>query len=171
MSVFDDHSDNQTPAQLFESQIRVTHNNVTESTSKVKEDIDVFRYRDSSDEWSDEALLIKRLTRRLDFMIVPALFLLFCVNFLDRVNIGQAKLEGLLGDINIVRGVIQKPRTINSTQSDHQFQICLTVFYVSYVSAEYFSAKPSYTVQIASEVGACWHSLQPSHSLRYPGTC
>ncbi|TIA84049.1 hypothetical protein E3P98_00426 [Wallemia ichthyophaga] len=43
---------------------------------------------------------------RLDLMIVPALFFLFCVNFLDRVNIGQAKLEGLLGDLNIIASEI-----------------------------------------------------------------
>ncbi|TIB93662.1 hypothetical protein E3Q19_00860 [Wallemia mellicola] len=123
MSVFDDHSDNQTPAQLFQSQIRVKNTSTpsVDNTSKVKEDIDQFRYRDSTDERTDEEILVKRLKRRIDWHIVPALFLLFCVNFLDRVNIGQAKLEGLLTDIHI---------------NDYQFEICLTVFYVSYIASE-----------------------------------
>ncbi|TIA93372.1 hypothetical protein E3P99_00216 [Wallemia hederae] len=105
MSEFDDHSDRHTPAQLFQSQIRVTHSAITDNSSKVKEDIDEFRYRDSSEEPSDEANLIRKLSRRLDWTIIPALFFLFCVNFLDRVNIGQAKLEGLLEDTKIVLGL------------------------------------------------------------------
>ncbi|EOR04993.1 hypothetical protein J056_000358 [Wallemia ichthyophaga EXF-994] len=112
MSAFDDHSDNQKQAHPCDT---------NKDHFKRNEEIDSFKYRDSSEENNDNILLIKRITRRLDLMIVPALFFLFCVNFLDRVNIGQAKLEGLLGDLNI---------------SDYQFEICLTVFYVSYIASE-----------------------------------
>lgn len=93
MSAFDDHSDNQKQAHPRDT---------NKDHFKRNEEIDSFKYRDSSEENNDNILLIKRITRRLDLMIVPALFFLFCVNFLDRVNIGQAKLEGLLGDLNIV---------------------------------------------------------------------
>lgn len=44
----------------------------------------------------------KRLLRRIDLHLVVILALIFTVNFLDRVNIGQAKLDGLMDDINLV---------------------------------------------------------------------
>lgn len=44
----------------------------------------------------------KRLLRRIDLYLVVILALIFTVNFLDRVNIGQAKLDGLMDDINLV---------------------------------------------------------------------
>ncbi|TIB19087.1 hypothetical protein E3P92_00284 [Wallemia ichthyophaga] len=97
MSAFDDHSDNQKQAHPRDT---------NKDHFKRNEEIDSFKYRDSSEENNDNILLIKRITRRLDLMIVPALFFLFCVNFLDRVNIGQAKLEGLLGDLNIIASEI-----------------------------------------------------------------
>ncbi|TIA88206.1 hypothetical protein E3P99_02748 [Wallemia hederae] len=65
--------------------------------------------------------LRKTLLRRIDLHVVGILALIYAVNFLDRVAIGQAKLEGMLEDIGI---------------SDHQFQIALTVFFVSYITSE-----------------------------------
>lgn len=37
----------------------------------------------------------KRLLRKVDLHVVPALFALFLLAFLDRVNIGNAKIFGL----------------------------------------------------------------------------
>ena len=44
----------------------------------------------------------KTLLRRIDLHVVGILALIYAVNFLDRVAIGQAKLEGMLQDIGIV---------------------------------------------------------------------
>lgn len=46
------------------------------------------------------------------------LALLFLCSFLDRTNVGNAKIYGLEKDLNI---------------SDHQYDIGLTVFYLTYV--------------------------------------
>jgi hypothetical protein len=37
----------------------------------------------------------KKLLRKVDLHVVPALFVLFLLAFLDRVNIGNAKIFGL----------------------------------------------------------------------------
>jgi hypothetical protein len=50
--------------------------------------------------------------------ILPMLALLFLCSFLDRTNVGNAKIYGLEKDINI---------------TDKQYDIGLTVFYLTYV--------------------------------------
>ncbi|EIM24103.1 MFS general substrate transporter [Wallemia mellicola CBS 633.66] len=69
----------------------------------------------------NEDAIRKRLLRRVDWNVVGILVFIYAVNFLDRVAVGQAKLEGMLEDINV---------------SDKQFQIALTVFYISYMVSE-----------------------------------
>lgn len=44
----------------------------------------------------------KRLLWKMDFRIVPPLFVLFLMAFLDRVNIGNAKIQGLTTDLHMV---------------------------------------------------------------------
>lgn len=78
--------------------------------------------------------------RKLDFRLIPWLCLLYLVSFLDRMagsnflqsvfraskikagvltgtNIGNAKIEGLIGDLGMTSG---------------QYSFCLTIFFVSY---------------------------------------
>jgi len=52
---------------------------------------------------------------------VPFLTLLYLLSFLDRVNIGQAKIDGLVADLGLV---------------GNQYNIGLVVFFVSYVAFE-----------------------------------
>ncbi|TEB30252.1 MFS general substrate transporter [Coprinellus micaceus] len=67
----------------------------------------------------------KELTRRvlwkLDCNILPPLALLWLANFIDRSNIGNARIAGLEADTNL-RG--------------NQFNIILTLFYVTYILVE-----------------------------------
>lgn len=37
----------------------------------------------------------KKLLRKIDFRVIPALWLLFLMAFLDRTNIGNARIQGL----------------------------------------------------------------------------
>ncbi|KAM5434945.1 hypothetical protein McaMca56_006555 [Microsporum canis] len=60
----------------------------------------------------DRALLWK-----LDLKLVPWLSLLYLVSFLDRTNVGNAKLEGLQKDLRL---------------TDGQYAAALTIFFVSY---------------------------------------
>ncbi|GAA5943177.1 uncharacterized protein JCM15063_005226 [Sporobolomyces koalae] len=63
----------------------------------------------------------KRIVRKIDYKLVPFLSLLYLLSFLDRVNIGQAKLDGLEKDLKL---------------TPHQYSIALIVFFVGYVVTE-----------------------------------
>ncbi|KAL5362166.1 MFS general substrate transporter [Aspergillus floccosus] len=63
----------------------------------------------------------KRLLRKMDLHIMPILSILYLFAFLDRGNIGNAKIEGLPEDLNL---------------TGSQFNICLTVFFITYASFE-----------------------------------
>ncbi|GAA5837962.1 hypothetical protein JCM9279_004084 [Rhodotorula babjevae] len=63
----------------------------------------------------------KRLIRKIDRKLVPFLSLLYLLSFLDRVNIGQARLDGLEKDLGLV---------------GNQYQVTLVIFFVSYVALE-----------------------------------
>ncbi|EJC99322.1 MFS general substrate transporter [Fomitiporia mediterranea MF3/22] len=63
----------------------------------------------------------KRLLRRIDLTIIPWLAILYMLCFLDRSNIGNARLYSLEADLRI---------------SDAQYLICLSLFYVPYVLCE-----------------------------------
>jgi hypothetical protein len=52
------------------------------------------------DEWDrmspeEKAALDKKLLLKLDFRLIPWLSLLYLLSFLDRTNIGNAKLQGV----------------------------------------------------------------------------
>ncbi|KAL4801762.1 major facilitator superfamily domain-containing protein [Aspergillus unguis] len=68
-----------------------------------------------------EQKLTRKILWKLDTRILPVLALLFLCSFLDRTNVGNAKILGLEDDLNI---------------SNHQYDIGLTVFYLFYVLSE-----------------------------------
>lgn len=70
------------------------------------------RYADAQ----DRALLWK-----LDLRLIPWLCLLYLISFLDRTNIGNAKLDGLQQSLHITPG---------------QYNAALSIFFVSYALAE-----------------------------------
>lgn len=63
----------------------------------------------------------KKLVRRLDIKIIPWLTLLYLVSFLDRTNIGNAKVDGLIDDLGMT-GV--------------EYNAALSLFFVSYAGFE-----------------------------------
>lgn len=63
----------------------------------------------------------KRIVRKIDYKLVPFLSLLYLLSFLDRVNIGQARLDGLEKDLNL---------------KGNEYSIALVVFFVGYVVTE-----------------------------------
>lgn len=67
----------------------------------------------------------RKLVWRLDWMLIPWLCLLYLLAFLDRTNIGNAKIAGL---------VKPAPEGIGITTS--QYNLTLTIFFVSYAVFE-----------------------------------
>jgi len=63
----------------------------------------------------------RKLMRRMDWHTVPWMALLYFLNFLDRGNIGNAKLYGMTKDLHI---------------TDTQYLIALTVFFFPYAVFE-----------------------------------
>jgi hypothetical protein len=54
----------------------------------------------------DEALAIdpiaeRRLVRKLDLIVYPTFFIIYMMSFLDRINISNAKIQGLVEDLEL----------------------------------------------------------------------
>jgi sugar phosphate permease len=59
----------------------------------------------------------RKLLWKLDLKLIPWLSFLYLISFLDRTNIGNAKLDGLQQDLHM---------------TDSQYNESLTIFFVSY---------------------------------------
>lgn len=59
----------------------------------------------------------KKLLRKLDFKLIPMISILYLLAFLDRGNIGNAKIEGMIDDLHL---------------HGNQYNLCLTIFFISY---------------------------------------
>ena len=70
---------------------------------------------------SPNAVSERALLWKLDLHVVPILTLLFLFAFLDRINIGNARLMGLEADLGM---------------KGHQYNIALFVFFIPYVLFE-----------------------------------
>ncbi|PLB44216.1 vitamin H transporter [Aspergillus steynii IBT 23096] len=62
--------------------------------------------------------LEKKLLRKLDWRVIPALWFLFLISFMDRSNIGNAKIAGMTKELNLV---------------GNQYNLAVTMFTVAYV--------------------------------------
>ncbi|CAG7951855.1 unnamed protein product [Penicillium salamii] len=58
---------------------------------------------------------------RLDLLLMPLTLILYLLAWLDRANVGNARIAGLDRDLNL---------------SDHQYKVAITVTYVPYILAE-----------------------------------
>ncbi|KAE8379864.1 major facilitator superfamily domain-containing protein [Aspergillus bertholletiae] len=65
----------------------------------------------------EKAKIDRRLLWKLDMRLIPWLSLLYLASFLDRTNIGNAKIDGLQEALNM---------------SDGQYNASLTIFFISY---------------------------------------
>lgn len=59
----------------------------------------------------------KRITRKIDYRLLPILTLLYILSFIDRSNIGNAKVAGMNEDLDL---------------SGFQYNMVLTVFFFPY---------------------------------------
>ncbi|KAI4867807.1 MFS general substrate transporter [Hypoxylon rubiginosum] len=63
----------------------------------------------------------KKILRKMDMRLIPMLAMLYLLSFLDRGNIGNAKIEGLQEDLGM---------------SSDEYNWCLTVFFFTYAAFE-----------------------------------
>ena len=81
-----------------------------------------------SDSNSEPSIVIdhdaeRRLTRKLDFRLLPVCYLLCLVGFLDKVNIGNARIQGL-------------EKELHMDPKSNQFNVALSIFWVPYILSE-----------------------------------
>ncbi|CUA66797.1 putative transporter C1683,12 [Schizosaccharomyces pombe 972h-] [Rhizoctonia solani] len=69
--------------------------------------------------WSEEEE--RKLIRKLDWRILPVVIMLYLANFIDRTNVGNARVAGLEKDIGLV---------------GYQYNIGLSIFYITYALSE-----------------------------------
>jgi sugar phosphate permease len=66
--------------------------------------------------------------RKLDWRLLPIVFLLYSLAVLDRSNLGNARLAGMEDDIDL---------------SGDRYNLLGTVFYIAYIFSQYVSLFPS----------------------------
>ncbi|KAI1034578.1 hypothetical protein LB504_004476 [Fusarium proliferatum] len=84
-------------------------------------DKDIEEQHTAQDEIYIDPVAEKALLRKLDMWIVPPVMLLYLLSFLDRVNIGNARLYGLEEDLGLV---------------GDQYQLAVSVLFVTYIASE-----------------------------------
>ena len=70
-----------------------------------------------------EAALERKLLLKLDLRVLPILWLLFLISFVDRANIGNARIEGL-------------EKSLHMNPKGHDYNIALFSFTIPYVIFE-----------------------------------
>ncbi|TID23444.1 putative mfs transporter protein [Venturia nashicola] len=78
-------------------------------------------FSDSSNEVLHEGINEKSLLRKLDLKLLPPLSLLYLLSFLDRSNVANARIEGLVADLHI---------------TGNQYLTALTLYFIGYVIFE-----------------------------------
>lgn len=68
-----------------------------------------------------DPVALKKLRHKCDWYVVPPLFVLFLLAFLDRTNIGNAKIQGLEAGLNL---------------TGPQYNIALFIFFIPYILLE-----------------------------------
>lgn len=63
----------------------------------------------------------KALVRKIDLRLLPAIWLMYLLSYIDRTNIGNAKVAGLQDDLHLSSG---------------QYSLALIVFFITYVLFE-----------------------------------
>jgi len=80
-------------------------------------------YIEASESAGWDTAATKRLMRKIDFTLIPFLALLYLLSFLDRTNIGNARLDTLEKDLHLSKEKLQ-------------YNAALSIFFPFYVAAE-----------------------------------
>ncbi|WEW55773.1 hypothetical protein PRK78_001206 [Emydomyces testavorans] len=89
--------------------------------AEAKESIPQTNVKETPPEETFDPAAEKALLLKCDIHVVPILFLLFLLSFIDRINIGNARLQGLEKDLKM---------------KNHDYNIALFIFFIPYVLLE-----------------------------------
>lgn len=71
---------------------------------------------------SDDVFIERKICNKVDLHLIPVLFILLLLAFLDRVNIGNARIQGLEKDLGML--------------GTNKYNIALLVFFTTYIIFE-----------------------------------
>lgn len=63
----------------------------------------------------------KALVRKIDLYLLPTIWIMYLLSYMDRTNIGNAKVAGMIHDLGM---------------NSNQYSISLIVFFITYVTFE-----------------------------------
>ncbi|KAK8115378.1 major facilitator superfamily domain-containing protein [Apiospora kogelbergensis] len=92
-----------------------------------------------------DAVAERRLLRKIDLTVYPILFIVYMMSFLDRINISNAKIQGMAKDLDLLVG--------------NRFNIALFIYFIPYILLEIPSnmiihkVRPSWYL---AGLMACW---------------
>ncbi|KAK8119620.1 uncharacterized protein PG998_004246 [Apiospora kogelbergensis] len=95
---------------------------MTDSVERKSPIVDTPADSDTEVSGGDAPINEKRLLRKLDYHLLPAVGVLYLLSFLDRSNVGNARIEGMLDDLHM---------------TGNQYLTGLTLYFVAYVLFEY----------------------------------
>lgn len=93
-------------------------------TVVITEKSPVDSYNGNTDDANDDPIDLdaeRRLLWKCDLHVIPVLFVLYMLSFLDRINIGNANIEGLPQELHL---------------SGSQYNVALLIFFVPYILLE-----------------------------------
>ncbi|RJE19566.1 Major Facilitator Superfamily [Aspergillus sclerotialis] len=91
------------------------------SELEIKDDMPKHMEQVSDDDASQLKKEERALVRKIDIFLLPSIWLMYLLSYLDRTNIGNAKIAGMSDELNL---------------SSQEYSISLVVFFVSYVVFE-----------------------------------
>ncbi|KAH8727171.1 major facilitator superfamily domain-containing protein [Phaeosphaeriaceae sp. PMI808] len=97
---------------------------MVETTPKSNIPVEKFEIFNDTHGTSFDPIAEKKLLWKCDLRVLPPLFLLFLLAFLDRTNIGNAKIQGLTKDLDM------------EGRNAHRYNIALFVFFIPYILFE-----------------------------------
>jgi len=95
--------------------------------TKTKNDMQDIKYVEEAEESvstetdADRVAEEKALVRKIDIALLPCIWIMYLLSYMDRTNIGNAKVAGMTEDLNM---------------SSDQYSIALVVFFITYVVFE-----------------------------------
>ncbi|KAK4891605.1 hypothetical protein LTR27_009774 [Elasticomyces elasticus] len=83
--------------------------------------IDVECVEERADQTMEQQKEEKALVRKIDLYLLPTIWIMYLLSYMDRTNIGNAKVAGMTDDLGM---------------DSNQYSISLIVFFITYVLFE-----------------------------------
>lgn len=105
-------------SQAVDHDVKAFTNHV-DHAEPLKEEPDV-AVSSANPQWTKKSPEEKKLVRKIDLFLMPTIWILYLLSYMDRTNIGNAKTAGMARDLGL---------------TDNQYSLAVTTFQIGYVVA------------------------------------